>query len=349
MKTQFIFLFAVITFSIISPTFGQQKTGAQWEAEGQQFYEYGHNPELTPDARAEAFKKAAERFEKAAEAYKAEGSADKAEAMKTRAGQIRKYKVQMEHDEASTRPETKPRRAVSSSGLHLGVGLIVPPSSSTITQGSELLEQLNEAVFSDPVLLGYLFERLGGEFFIGDPNNGNTEGIAMSGSNRVIPGISMGLGFCSGLELGLRVHQFSASWSGTFPYTVFPGGTGRMGNYTGALAASATGLLGDVQARYYLPGRMVRPYLGVGARGQWVFSNSSSAEMAGVALPFEMNPVAHNTFSAFGDAGIRFYLGRSAYLQAGASYARGPVAEYAVMGEVGLGWRFSDGKRCVNR
>lgn len=53
-----------------------------------------------------------------------------------------------------------------------------------------------------------------------------------------------------------------------------------------------------------------------------------------------MNAVADNTFSAFGDAGLRLNLGRNAYLQAGASYAKVPGAEYAVMGEVGLGWRF---------
>lgn len=344
MKTHFIFLFAVITFSIISPALGQQKTGAQWEAEADRFYEHGHRDDLTPAQKAEAFKKAAERFEKAAEAYRTEGEADKAAAMKTRAEQIRKYKVTFTNkgldDEASARPGPKPARAVSSSGLHLSVGLVVPPAPSAITHDPGLLDQLNEDVFADPLLFGYLLERLGSEFYIGDPNNSNTEAKAMSGSSQVIPGASLGLGFCSGLELGLRLHRFNVSWTGVFPYTVFPGGTGRAGNYEGALAASATGLLGDVQVRYYLPGRLLRPYLGGGARGQWVLSSSSSAEMAGVALPFEMNAVAGNTFSAFGDAGLRLNLGRNAYLQAGASYAKVPGAEYAVMGEVGLGWRF---------
>jgi hypothetical protein len=227
--------------------------------------------------------------------------------------------------------------------LHLAVGALgsLQPASITLA-GPEVANALAEAVFSNPLLFEHLFEALGGEFAFGDMS-GHIPGIAMSGSSQIIPGLGIGLGLCSDLEIGLSIHSFQMEWKGTFPYTVFPGGTGRAQRYEGSLSASAFGLLGDVQARYYLPGRVVRPYLGGGARGQWVLQSSSSAEMAGVSLPFEMNPVSSNTFSVYGDAGLRLNLGRNAYLQAGASYARVPGAEYAVMGEVGLGWRFGRG------
>ena len=227
--------------------------------------------------------------------------------------------------------------------FHLAVGALgnLQPASITLA-GPEVINALAEAVFSAPPLFEQLFETLGGEFIIGD-DRGTIMDITMS-SSQVIPGLGIGLGFCSGLELGLRLHGFKAEFTGHFPYTVFPGGTGRAQRYEGLLSASASGLLGDVQARYYLPGRVVQPFLGGGVRGQWVLQSSSSAEMAGVSLPFEMNPVSSNTFSVYGDAGLRLNLGRNAYLQAGAAYVRVPGAEYAVMGEVGLGWRF--GRSC---
>ena len=230
--------------------------------------------------------------------------------------------------------------------LLLAVGALggVQPASIALV-GPDQANALAEAVFSNPQLFEQLFEALGGEFAFGDMS-GHIPDIAMSGSSQIIPGLGIGLGFCSGLEIGLSIHSFQTEWKGTFPYTVFPGGTGRAQRYEGSLSASASGLLGDVQARYYLPGRVVRPYLGGGARGQWVLRSSSSAEMAGVALPFELNPVSSNTFSVYGDAGLRLNLGRNAFVQAGAAYAKVPGADYAVMGEVGLGWRFGRGRQC---
>jgi hypothetical protein len=339
MKTRLILLLAAFAFAAISPAHGQQKSGLQWETEADAYYAQGHSGS-TPAERAEAFKKAAEHFEEAAKAYEAEGRADRAAAARTRAEQIRKHKMQT--------PTNSPRRGASSSGFHLGAGVIAPPAPSPLMQGPGLPDQLNDAVFADPALFEQLMERLGGEFFIGDPDAATFPGVEMGGENRLIPGLGLGVGFCFGLELGLRLGWFQTSWSGYFPYTVFPFSAGEPTVMQGVLSASASGLLGDAQARYYLPGRVLRPYIGGGVRGQWALSQSSSADMAGVALPFETTAMPAPIFSVFGDAGLRLNLGRNAYVQAGASYAKGPGSEnYGVMGEAGLGWRF--GGDCPGR
>jgi hypothetical protein len=219
-----------------------------------------------------------------------------------------------------------------------GSGLAPFGKPAVLTTSPALLDELNDVVFADPALFGMIMERLGSEFYIGDPDGATFPGAVMEGENRIIPGLGIGVGFRSGLEIGLRAGLFQTSWTGSFPITVFPFDGSEPTGTQGVLSASASGVLGDAQLRYYLPGRALRPYIGGGVRGQWALRQSSSADIAGIALPFEMKPMPDAVFSAFGDAGLRLNLGRHAFLQAGASYGKIPGGDYGLMGEAALGF-----------
>jgi len=82
-------------------------------------------------------------------------------------------------------------------------------------------EALQETVFT-PDVFGALFERLQGEFVIGNMSGTPNQPILLEGSSQIMPGIRLGLGFGRRIEVQTGVQYFTSRWSGYFPVTVFP-------------------------------------------------------------------------------------------------------------------------------
>lgn len=203
---------------------------------------------------------------------------------------------------------------------------------------TQLADNFTRSITSRPEIFERLVEQLGGIFVAGEQLNPSQHVFPdanLRASSTTIPGISLGLNLNRNLELSLGAHYFSSRWSGQFPVTVFPFQGTQPRIEQGFIHSSAKGILADVGLRYLLPGK-VRPYIEAGGRGQFVLDNQSSMEVGGMDLPFEM-PALKSGFSGYAGGGVRAYLGRSLYVQAGATFTRWPGSEYKIGGNVGLG------------
>lgn len=199
---------------------------------------------------------------------------------------------------------------------------------------------LQNAAFS-PGIAEQLFEKLSGEFFIGDPSGQSQNGVEMSGQTQAMPGLRLGLRLGTRFELQAAAQYFRANWSGAFPVMVFPhDGQSIPKTLQGSISASASGILLDVGTVFFLSGRsVVRPYLKGGVRAQLPVDNANRAEIAGIALPLEMEQI-ETAFSPHGGAGVRVGFLKNAFADAGCSYGRLPDGDYRPSLELGIGWRF---------
>jgi len=205
----------------------------------------------------------------------------------------------------------------------------------------QLHDNFTSSITSRPEVFEMLIEQWGGVFVAGeqlDPSQHVFPDATLRAASTTIPGISLGLNLSRNLELKLGAHYFSSRWSGQFPVTVFPFQSTQPRMEQGFVHASAKGILADVGLRYLLPGK-VRPYLEAGGRGQFVLDAQSGMEIGGIELPFEM-PLLKSVFSGYAGAGVRAYIGRNLYAQAGASFTQWPGSEYKIGGNAGIGWTF---------
>jgi hypothetical protein len=356
---------AVLTAS----TAGYGQGGQQLEAAALRAYERGYAGN-EPAAQAQAFDEAAELFELAAQAYRREGEAAKAREMdsfvqlarqnaanrRLLARQTAFEQVDLTSPGAKLAPPVSypegpaqsiaPAASVSPASsryprFKVALGIAGGPAPAPITvAGQTVADTFVSVVFSDPQVFEQLIERFGGEFVPGELTGHPLHDIKMESKVQVMPGISLGAALSPSLEASVNGYYFRSEWRGQFPVTVFPfeGETPR--TESGSIYATAQGVLADVRLTYLLPGQRLRPYVEAGGRGQFAIRTTSGMELAGLELPFRLRPLT-DAFSAFAGAGLRLNLGRNAYVQAGAAYAKVPGSNYAAMGEVGMGWRFS--------
>lgn len=193
-----------------------------------------------------------------------------------------------------------------------------------------------------PGAVEQLFEQLGGQFFIGNPSGQPSESVEMSGQMQAMPGLRLGVRAGSRFEIRAGAQHFKSEWSGEFPVFVvanFPHEPSQPKTLQGSANASASGMLLDVETVFFVGGRgVVRPYVKGGARGQFPLQSESAAEIAGVSLPLEIEPMA-TEFSPFGGAGARLNFLKNAFVEAGLTYAKS-AGRYSAEVGVGLGWQF---------
>ena len=193
-----------------------------------------------------------------------------------------------------------------------------------------------------PETLGQLFEKLGGEFFLGSPSGQNQQSIEMSGQMRALPGVGLGIRLGRRFEFRAGLEQFRSEWSGQFPVIVFPHEQGQPvppKTLQGSIHASASGVLINLETAFFITGGSIRPYLSGGIRGQFPMNMDSGAEIAGVSLPLEIEPV-ETSFSPFAAAGVQWNFWKNAFLDAGCSFGQWPGGDYGPAAEAGIGWRF---------
>lgn len=199
---------------------------------------------------------------------------------------------------------------------------------------------LRNAAFS-PGIAEQLFEKLNGEFFIGDPSGQSQKGVEMSGQMQAMPGLRVGIRVGARFELQAAAQHFRAEWTGAFPVMVFPhDGQSKPKTLQGNLSASLSEVLLDAGMVFFISGRgMVRPYLKGGMRTQMPISSTNNAEIAGIPLALESEQ-PETAFSAFGGAGVRVHFLKNAFADAACSYGHLADGDYRPSLELGFGWSF---------
>lgn len=200
--------------------------------------------------------------------------------------------------------------------------------------------ELQAAAF-DPNIMEQLFEKLGGEFFIGELSGPSTPAIELEGSTQAMPGLKFGLQLPRRFEFQASAQYFRNKWSGSFPVTVFPldQGTSIPKTIQGNMTATATGVLATADLAYFVSTGKIQPFIAGGVRGQFPIQTDSGAEIDGVQLPLEIRPLS-TRFSPFASVGLRVGLGKNSFAELGCSYGKIPGAGYAPALGAGIGWRF---------
>lgn len=215
------------------------------------------------------------------------------------------------------------------------------PLGSIASQNIEFAAFQN-AAFS-PEIMGQLFEKLGGPFFIGGPSSQPTQTVELVGQTQAMPGLRVGLRLGNRFELRAGGQYFQSKWSGEFPVFVlphFPQEQPQSKTLQGSASASTSGMLLEIDMVFFVAGGgVVRPFVKGGVRGQFALQNSSGASIEGAALPLEVSPV-ETAFSPFGGAGLQVSFLKNGFVEAGCSFGKLPDGDYKPSLVVGVGWGF---------
>jgi len=214
------------------------------------------------------------------------------------------------------------------------------PLGSVADQNIEFAA-LQNAAFA-PGTFEQLFEKLGGEFFIGNPSSQPTQTVGLTGRTQAMPGLRLGVRLGNRFELRAAAQHFRAEWSGEFPVFVFPQFSqdyAQPKTLMGRVNASLSAILLDVGGAFFIGNGAIKPYLEGGVRGLLPTQTESGAEIAGVSLPLETEQ-AGTSFSPFGGAGLRCVFLKNGFVEAGCSFGKLSGGDYQPVVGVGVGWGF---------
>ncbi len=340
-------LFNILLLLMSIPTLAQQ-SAADLEKAAHEAYQRGYS-EKENESKVKAFEEAAKLFDEAAAAYRSNGDTEKAEKME---GWARAARSNAEHHRRQNNAQ-HPYSAVWSripitSSTSKMPEIRQPRFSIALTGGFPLgeissqkveLARLQNAAFT-PGTFEQLFEKLGGEIFIGEPS-GQGQNLKMSGQTQFMPGLRLGVRLGNRFEIRAGGQYFQAKWSGEFPVTIIPyfSQMPQPKTIQGSVTAAVSGVLAETDLAFFLTNGAFRPYLKGGVRGQFPTENASGADIAGVSLPLETNPVK-TEFSAFGGAGVRWNFLKNGFVEAGATYAKLSGGDFRPALETSAGWRF---------
>lgn len=200
---------------------------------------------------------------------------------------------------------------------------------------------LQNAAFS-PETATQLFERLGGQFFIGTPSAQQEKQVTLNGRAEILPGIQLGFRPGSRLEIRAGAQHFQYQWAGVFPVTVFPQQQEHPvppETIHGTANASSSGLVLNVETAFYITRGVARPYISGGVRGLFPGESDSHAAIAGVDIPLKTGPVK-TSISAVGSVGIRWHFWKNAFFDAGCSFGKWPDGKYRPAAQASVGCAF---------
>ncbi|MFN0177053.1 MAG: hypothetical protein ACKVU0_20595, partial [Saprospiraceae bacterium] len=237
---------------------------------------------------------AAENFKRAAEHFKADGRDAQADsehsfaavsheqAAEKAAKEGRKEEAARHYEEAAKQWEKMGHNIMAESARdkakwlfvshqpRFHIGLISSLPLGNVTPQNVRVESLQSAMFS-PGTLEQLFERLQGEFFIGDISGQHAQNFEMSGTTQAMPGLRLGHRLGNRFELRAGGHYFQTKWSGNFPVVVFPfeqDPSQPPQTLQGNLSASSSGILAEADLAYFFTSGTIRPFVHAGVRGQ---------------------------------------------------------------------------------
>lgn len=197
------------------------------------------------------------------------------------------------------------------------------------------MQDIQNAAF-EPATRERLFENVGGPFIIGpfsDPS------VSLSGRTQPLAGVQLGISFREHFEIQAGVCTYRSEWSGEFPVQVVRQDQTAPESRHGSAAASASGVMLNMEVAYFLSGRVLQPFAKAGANWQASARTKSTVVIEKVAIPLKTGP-ADASFSLRAGAGIRANAGRHVFIDTACLFGKTPGGRYAGMAELALGWRF---------
>jgi hypothetical protein len=256
---------------------------------------------------------------------------------------LRRLRLWYEPPKEGEKP--KERRPSDWSDLYGGswgnffLGIEAIGEGTPITPETDMGAQLRRRYMEDPAVFLDLTEKLGGAFVIGNFDGQLAEVELQANSMQFMPGIGFSLETLRRLEISLSGNYFQTEWSGEFPVSVFAYDAEPY-TTSGEIHSNAKGITANLGLRYLTFDHVIQPYAEIGIRSLWELSHESSAVLEGIETEMDFSPVT-SFVAPYGGLGLRVNLGRSLFLQAGATYARHQGgATFAPSGILRAGLRF---------
>lgn len=232
-----------------------------------------------------------------------------------------------------------PQAKIRSSGpalfsLHVTTDFPIGPGSSAPVD----LPAVQTAA-SSPGLHEQLFEKLGGEFFVGPVSGQQGAVLTLTGRASPMPGIQLGFRISRRFECQAGVRHFRSQWSGEFPVSVLPVDHSKPKTEKGMANTSASGLSAEAGGAFFITTGNVRPMIRGGVRALVNIQSESEISIGGIPVPVDWK-TARSSVSLYAGAGIRLNLGKHLLLEALLSWAELPGGDHSVVPGLGFGWRF---------
>lgn len=196
-----------------------------------------------------------------------------------------------------------------------------------------------QEIFNDPEVFEKLFERLGGEFFIGELSGPSTEPIKLKGRLQPMPGLKAGFRMGKRWEWQTGISLFRVNWSGDFPLTFYPANGDPPFSEQANMTATSEGLVADLALATFLTRTPFRPFVRLGARGQFPIDQRSRMHIRDVSIDRGGKPV-EQLILPFGGIGLRFIPTPHFLIDLGSSFSQLPGMKWTWSAEFSSGILF---------
>lgn len=192
---------------------------------------------------------------------------------------------------------------------------------------------------TDPAIYDRIFDHLGGDFHVGNPDPPLISAVPLSARHLSLPGIGLAYRYSGSMETYLRAHYYRTSFQADFPITVSPQdpiGTPHV--VDGGIDIRTQGLLLDLGLVAVLaPGR-IRPYVRSGVRGQLAIRHEATLRVQDLTFDWPAR-ADKNVFLPYAGAGLRIELGSRLCVDAGLNFGYLPALKWQAHGDIGVGIR----------
>ncbi|MBK8194582.1 MAG: hypothetical protein IPK76_15710 [Lewinellaceae bacterium] len=211
------------------------------------------------------------------------------------------------------------------------------PVGNTPDAGTNM-EALQQAAFA-PDIYEQLFEKLGGEFIIGNLSGQQNPPAQQPAKLDIMPGLQVGLRIGRRLDIQANAQYYKATWSGAFPVTVFPQDQPVPKSLNGTIHTSASCLILELGTSLFITRGAVQPYAKAGIRGLFPLDQDARAAIGGVVFS-PITAQMKQSFSPFGGAGLQVRLGKRVFADMEGMYGKLPGGGVAATLSAGVGYRF---------
>lgn len=331
-KALFIILLCNV-FSAIS--LNAQSAAAALQAAAEAAYDRGYTESEAAD-QAKAFDEAAGLFEKTARAYRAEGQEEMARGAEHMAGLARQNAEHRRRLAENT--FFSPMGSLSGAAFKLyhtrhphlfllpEAGMPFPARKEAIGFDDGSIDQVQQALYSDPAFLERMFEQLGGEFFIGALSApAKLEGFEEEYG--LYKGATIGVFAMPHLRFEASYGQYRSRITAHFPVTAFRPETYEPYSLKGQLSMAAQHTEAALGASYAFGRGALQPFAGLGMHYSATRPGATQAAIAG--LSFEV--ASHRPFHSFGP----YFSGGLTWQPAGPVLLRLSGKAYTAKGQEG--------------
>ncbi|MCF8245851.1 MAG: hypothetical protein K9J37_06725 [Saprospiraceae bacterium] len=232
--------------------------------------------------------------------------------------------------------------------LELTGGVFLNNPTDANQQAANGMGQLQNTVFSSPELFEQLFQKLGGEFFIGNFSDPSQPGKVFKNQSPSL-GLNIGLRLLPHLKIEAGASRSSSEFGAAFPVVVFGQQNGQPQTLQGNLRTEQQHLLAQFGGAWFLGKSTFQPFLGAGVQYARTAASTMQAELADTRFPVAKNS-AGCSFGAYGTAGVEVHPSFPLYCRAAVNVRteKLPPTGEEVGGDItlrpsvlaGIGWRF---------